>query len=51
MRQTTYQELKKYATDKAIDGLFLLVEQEEKKIRENPAARVSDILKRVFGSN
>lgn len=44
-------DLKKYATDKAIDGLFLLVEQEEKKIRENPAARVSDILKRVFGSN
>ena len=43
-------DLNAYATQKAIDGLFLLVEQEEAKIRENPAARVSDILKRVFGS-
>jgi Protein of unknown function (DUF4197) len=41
-------DLKSYATQKAIDGLFLLVEQEEKKIRENPAARVTDLLKKVF---
>jgi hypothetical protein len=39
-----------YVTNKAVDGLFILVAQEEKKIRENPVARVSDILKRVFGS-
>ncbi len=44
-------DLKAYATQKAIDGLFLLVAQEEQKIRENPAARVTDLLKRVFGSN
>ncbi len=44
-------DLKKYATDKAIDGLFVLVKDEEKKIRENPTARVSEILKRVFGGN
>ena len=42
--------LTEYATSKAVDGLFILVAQEEQKIRENPAARVTDILKRVFGS-
>lgn len=42
--------LTEYATGKAVDGLFILVAQEEQKIRENPAARVTDILKRVFGS-
>lgn len=40
--------LTEYATGKAVDGLFVLVAQEEQKIRENPAARVSDILKKVF---
>lgn len=44
-------DLKQYATNKAIDGLFLLVAQEEAKIREDPLARVSDLLKRVFGGN
>lgn len=42
--------LNDYVTAKAIDGLFLLLEDEEKKIRENPAARVTDLLKKVFGS-
>ncbi|MEP7171378.1 MAG: DUF4197 domain-containing protein [Bacteroidota bacterium] len=37
-----------YVTQKALDGLFTLVAQEEAKIRQNPAARVSDILKKVF---
>ncbi|MBD2755520.1 DUF4197 domain-containing protein [Spirosoma validum] len=40
--------LTEYATGKAVDGLFVLVAQEEQKIRENPAARVTDLLKRVF---
>lgn len=39
-----------YVTQKAIEGLFTLVAQEEAKIRKDPAARVSDILKKVFGS-
>ncbi|MEE8305109.1 MAG: DUF4197 domain-containing protein [Candidatus Tectomicrobia bacterium] len=39
-----------YVTDKALSGLFLILEQEEKRIRENPAARVTDLLKEVFGS-
>ena len=43
-------DLKGYATQKAIDGLFLMVADEEAKIRENPLARTSDLLKRVFGS-
>ncbi|MHB9029051.1 MAG: DUF4197 domain-containing protein [Candidatus Latescibacterota bacterium] len=41
--------LEDYITRKSLDGLFLLIAQEEQKIRQNPAARVSDILKRVFG--
>jgi hypothetical protein len=48
--QKVNPDLQQYATQKAIDGLFLLVAQEEQKIRENPTARVSDILKRVFGA-
>jgi hypothetical protein len=39
-----------YLTNEALDGLFLKIEQEEKQIRENPAARVNDLLRRVFGS-
>lgn len=39
-----------YLTDKALEGLFLKIAQEEERIRENPAARVTEILKRVFGS-
>lgn len=42
--------LEDYLTEKALDGLFLKIEEEEKRIRENPAARVNDLLKRVFGS-
>ena len=38
-----------YVTNKTLDGLFLVVAQEEKKIRTNPAARVTDLLKQVFG--
>ena len=48
--QKVNPDLTQYATNKAVDGLFILVAQEEKKIRENPAARVTDLLKRVFGS-
>jgi len=39
-----------YVTEKATDGIFYVVAQEEKKIRTNPAARVTDLLKDVFGS-
>lgn len=43
-------DLTTYATNKAMDGLFLLIAQEEAKIRENPLARTSELLKKVFGS-
>lgn len=42
-------DLDHYVTNKAIDGLFYMLGQEEKKIRTDPAARVTDLLKTVFG--
>lgn len=41
-------DLEAYATQKAIDGLFIMIAKEEKNIRENPVARTSDLLKKVF---
>jgi hypothetical protein len=43
-------DLDAYITDKALEGLFKLIAQEEAKIRKDPIARVSDILKKVFSS-
>jgi len=43
-------DLGAYVTSKAIDGIFYQVGLEEQKIRKDPAARVTDLLKRVFGS-
>lgn len=42
-------DLEDYVTRKAMGGLFLLVADEEAKIRKDPMARVNDILKKVFG--
>lgn len=41
-------DIDQYVTGKTIDGLFLMIAAEEKRIRENPVARTSDILKKVF---
>lgn len=41
-------DLDQYVTNKATEGLFYMVGEEEKKIRTNPAARVTDLLKKVF---
>ena len=41
--------LNDYATDMAIQGLFTMIAKEEKSIRQDPAARTSDLLKKVFG--
>lgn len=38
-----------YVTQKALDGLFLLMADEEKKIRTNPIGRTTDLLRKVFG--
>jgi hypothetical protein len=48
--QKVNPDLDDYATDKAIEGLFLMVAREEKNIRQNPVARTTEILKRVFGA-
>lgn len=43
-------DLSSYATDKAIQGLFIMIAKEEKNIRKDPLARTTDLLKKVFGS-
>jgi hypothetical protein len=43
-------DLDQYVTDKGLDGLFLMLAKEEKKIRQDPEAQVTDLLKKVFGS-
>ena len=42
-------DLEAYVTQRTVDGLFTLIAEEERKIRENPIARVSQLLKKVFG--
>lgn len=41
-------DLNDYATEKAIEGLFILVADEEANIRKNPSARTSELLRKVF---
>lgn len=43
-------DIDRYVTGEAIDGLFLLLAREEQRIREDPVARSSELLRRVFGS-
>jgi len=42
-------DLTGYVTDKAISGLFTMIAKEELKIRQNPLARTTELLKKVFG--
>jgi hypothetical protein len=48
--QKVNPDLNDYATDMAIQGLFTMIANEEKNIRQDPVARTSELLKRVFGS-
>lgn len=41
-------DLDEYITEKALEGLFKVIADEERKIRENPAARTTELLKKVF---
>ena len=41
-------DLEDYVTNQTIDGLFMLIAKEEVSIRNNPKARISEILKKVF---
>ena len=43
-------DLTAHAVDYGLDGIFLYVAEEEKKIRENPLARTTELLRRVFGN-
>jgi hypothetical protein len=43
-------DLDAYVTHKSLDGLFKMVADEEKRIRENPVARTTDLLQKVFGA-
>ncbi|MFD2200009.1 DUF4197 domain-containing protein [Shivajiella indica] len=43
-------DLNAYVTEKAIDGLFILIAEEEKNIRENPLERTSALMRKVFAA-
>jgi predicted nucleic acid-binding protein len=47
--KTVNVNIEEYVTNKALDALFVRIAAEEKEIRTNPAARINDILKKVFG--
>jgi len=49
--QKVNPDLNDYATDMAIQGLFTMIAKEEKNIRQDPLARTTELLKRVFGYN
>lgn len=42
-------DIRSYVTDKSLDGLFTILGREERKIRTDPAARVTPLLQEVFG--
>jgi hypothetical protein len=43
-------DLAAYVTDKAVEGLFVMIAKEELKIRKDPLARTTELLKKVFGN-
>ena len=43
-------DIDSYVTQKAMDGLFLMIAEEEKKLRSNPMQAGSALLKKVFGA-
>lgn len=49
-KQEVPEDISGYVTGRALDGLFTVVGQEEAKIRRDPIARTTDLLKKVFGS-
>jgi len=50
-RNPVNTDLNAYVTEKALSGLFYHIGLQEQKIRKDPVARVTEILRRVFGSN
>ena len=47
---TSSLDIDRYVTQEASDGLFQMIAEEEKRIRENPAARTTELLQKVFGT-
>lgn len=47
---TDAMDVDSYVTNKALDGLFKMIAEEEDRIRANPAARTTDLLQKVFGA-
>jgi hypothetical protein len=47
--QKVNPDLAQYVTEKAIDGLFIMIAKEEERIRRDPLARTTEILRKVFG--
>ena len=47
--KTESYDVDNYVLDKSLDGLFKVLAEQEKQIRTNPTARVTDLLKEVFG--
>ena len=50
LTKTESLDIDAYVTGKALDGLFKMIANEEAAIRQNPAARTSDLLQKVFGA-
>jgi hypothetical protein len=48
--KTASLDVDSYVTQKASEGLFTMIAEEEKRIRENPAARTTQLLEKVFGA-
>lgn len=48
--KVTTNSLSSHVTNKGLNGLFLKVSDQEKKIRKDPIAQVTDLLKKVFGA-
>jgi hypothetical protein len=47
--KTEFIDIDQYVVKKSLDGLFVVVAEEERDIRANPTARVTSLLKEVFG--
>ncbi len=47
--KSEHLDINEYVVSKALDGLFYVLAEEERKIRKDPAARITELLKEVFG--
>ena len=43
-------KIENYVTNKALDGLYFMIGEQEKALRANPMGAASDIVKKVFGA-